>query len=110
MARTPVDLWGALTEAIEKRSDLDVEIQLPYDPAADVDWGSKHAAVGPLSAKPPPTWQIIGRNSECAWYHYISYFFGGALLVNAIPHFVSSVAGHPFRALSRRRPAVCRRR
>jgi len=30
------------------------------------------------------------------WYHYIAYFFGGAFLVNAIPHFVSGVTGHPF--------------
>ena len=30
------------------------------------------------------------------WYHYPSYFFGGIFLVNAIPHFVSGVMGHPF--------------
>jgi len=30
------------------------------------------------------------------WYYYLSYFFGGAFLVNAIPHFVSGVLGHPF--------------
>jgi hypothetical protein len=28
--------------------------------------------------------------------HYVSYFFGGAFLTNAIPHFVSGVMGHPF--------------
>jgi hypothetical protein len=27
---------------------------------------------------------------------YIAYFFGGAFLVNAIPHFVSGVTGHSF--------------
>ena len=32
------------------------------------------------------------------WYHYIGYFFGGAFLVNAIPHFVSGVSGHPFQS------------
>jgi len=32
------------------------------------------------------------------WYHYISYFFGGAFLVNAIPHFGSGVTGHPFQS------------
>jgi hypothetical protein len=26
----------------------------------------------------------------------IAYFFGGAFFVNAIPHFVSGVTGHPF--------------
>jgi len=30
------------------------------------------------------------------WYVYVAYFFGGAFLVNAIPHFVSGVTGHPF--------------
>jgi len=30
------------------------------------------------------------------WYHYFAYFFGGVFLVNAIPHFVSGVMGHPF--------------
>jgi hypothetical protein len=32
------------------------------------------------------------------WYHDIGYFFGGAFLVNAIPHFVSGVTGHPFQS------------
>lgn len=32
------------------------------------------------------------------WYQYIAYFFGGAFLVNAIPHFVSGVTGHPFQS------------
>ena len=30
------------------------------------------------------------------WYHYISYFFGGAFLVNAVPHFTNGVSGRPF--------------
>lgn len=32
------------------------------------------------------------------WNHYLSYFWGGALLANAIPHFVSGVTGHPFQS------------
>jgi len=32
------------------------------------------------------------------WLHYISYFFGGAALCNAIPHFVSGVTGRPFQS------------
>ena len=32
------------------------------------------------------------------WYHYVSYFWGGAFLVNAIPHFVNGVSGHPFQS------------
>jgi hypothetical protein len=32
------------------------------------------------------------------WYHYVAYFFGGAFLTNAVPHFVSGVSGHPFQS------------
>ena len=30
------------------------------------------------------------------WYYYVSYFFGGSFLANAIPHFVSGMMGQPF--------------
>ncbi|MBZ5659816.1 MAG: hypothetical protein LAO08_05355 [Acidobacteriia bacterium] len=30
------------------------------------------------------------------WYHYIAYFFGGAFLVNSVPHFTNGVSGRPF--------------
>ena len=30
------------------------------------------------------------------WSTYLAYFFGGVFFVNAIPHFVSGVTGHPF--------------
>ncbi|MFI5298385.1 MAG: hypothetical protein ACHREM_09825 [Polyangiales bacterium] len=32
------------------------------------------------------------------WNHYLAYFFGGAFLTNAIPHFVSGVSGSPFQS------------
>jgi carbon storage regulator len=32
-----LDLWRALTEALEKRSGFDKEIELPYDPRQDDD-------------------------------------------------------------------------
>lgn len=32
------------------------------------------------------------------WYHYVAYFFGGAFLANALPHFFSGVCGHPFQS------------
>ena len=32
------------------------------------------------------------------WIHSVSYFFGGALLANAVPHFVSGVMGRPFQS------------
>ena len=33
-----------------------------------------------------------------AWLHYLAYFFGGALLTNALPHFVSGVMGRAFQS------------
>jgi hypothetical protein len=30
------------------------------------------------------------------WYFFVSYFFGGAFLVNAIPHFLNGVSGRSF--------------
>jgi hypothetical protein len=30
------------------------------------------------------------------WLHFLSYFFGGLFLTNAVPHFVSGVMGEPF--------------
>jgi hypothetical protein len=32
------------------------------------------------------------------WYHYAAYFFGGAFLCNAIPHFVSGTMGRAFQS------------
>jgi hypothetical protein len=30
------------------------------------------------------------------WYAYVAWFFGGAFLVNAVPHFVNGVSGRRF--------------
>ena len=30
------------------------------------------------------------------WYDYVAWFFGGAFLVNSVPHFVNGVSGRPF--------------
>lgn len=30
------------------------------------------------------------------WLHLLSYFFGGAVLSNSVPHFASGVMGRPF--------------
>ncbi len=30
------------------------------------------------------------------WHEYVAFFFGGAFLVNAVPHFVSGVCGRKF--------------
>jgi hypothetical protein len=32
------------------------------------------------------------------WLHLLSYFFGGAFLANAVPHFVSGAMGRPFQS------------
>lgn len=32
------------------------------------------------------------------WHHFVAYFFGGAFLVNAIPHFVSGTMGRAFQS------------
>jgi hypothetical protein len=32
------------------------------------------------------------------WHMYLSYFFGGAVSANAIPHFVSGMMGRPFQS------------
>ena len=32
------------------------------------------------------------------WLHFVSYFFGGTFLANAIPHFVSGIMGRPFQS------------
>jgi len=32
------------------------------------------------------------------WLYLLSWFFGGAFLANAVPHFVSGIMGHPFQS------------
>lgn len=32
------------------------------------------------------------------WIVYVSYFFGGIFLTNAIPHFISGIMGQPFQS------------
>jgi len=32
------------------------------------------------------------------WYHLVAWFFGGAFLANAIPHFVNGISGSPFQS------------
>jgi len=32
------------------------------------------------------------------WYHYVAYFFAGAFLANAVPHFVNGISGSPFQS------------
>jgi len=32
------------------------------------------------------------------WYQHLSYFLGGAFLMNMVPHLVSGVMGHPFQS------------
>lgn len=39
-----------------------------------------------------------------SWLHDLAYFFGGAFLSNAVPHFVSGVMGRPFQSPFARPP------
>jgi hypothetical protein len=32
------------------------------------------------------------------WYHFISYFFGGAFLANSVPHLINGISGRPFQS------------
>jgi len=32
------------------------------------------------------------------WYFYLSYFFGGAFLANALPHLGNGISGRPFQS------------
>jgi hypothetical protein len=32
------------------------------------------------------------------WYQYLSYFFGGAFLANALPHLGNGISGHAFQS------------
>lgn len=40
------------------------------------------------------------------WAYLVSYFFGGAFLANAIPHFVSGMVGRPFQSPFAKPPGV----
>jgi hypothetical protein len=33
---------------------------------------------------------------ETRWYHDVAYIFGGAFLINCVPHLVAGVSGNPF--------------
>lgn len=33
---------------------------------------------------------------QTRWYHLIAWFFGGAFLINSVPHLVAGVSGSPF--------------
>ena len=42
--------------------------------------------------------RIVAREDTTRWNHYVAYFFGGAFLANAVPHFVSGISGRPFQS------------
>src|SRR5580704_15832432 len=39
-----------------------------------------------------------GRMVGMRWYHFIASFFGGAFLMNTVPHLVAGVMGSPFQS------------
>ncbi len=36
--------------------------------------------------------------AETRWYHYVAYFFGGALFTNALPHLLAGISGSAFQS------------
>ena len=32
------------------------------------------------------------------WYYFLSYFFGGAFLANALPHLLNGISGRSFQS------------
>lgn len=62
-----------------------------------MDWGFGPAGAGSSNC-------LVGRGVELQnravmrWYHYLAYFFGGAFLANALPHFGNGISGHAFQS------------
>jgi hypothetical protein len=54
----------------------------------------------PRAIIPPSFWcfcpVLQQRGRIMPWYTYVAYVFGGAFLVNAVPHFVNGVSGRSF--------------
>jgi hypothetical protein len=40
------------------------------------------------------------------WYHYVSYFFGGAFLANTLPHLINGISGRSFQSPFAKPPGV----
>lgn len=40
--------------------------------------------------------EVCSKEGTMQWYTYVAYFFGGAFLVNAVPHFTNGVSGRRF--------------
>jgi len=43
-------------------------------------------------------WFGSKKGATMRWYHYVAYFFGGAFLANALPHFGNGISGHAFQS------------
>jgi hypothetical protein len=39
---------------------------------------------------------MVGEEVSMAWYDYLSWFFAGAFLMNAVPHVVQGICGNRF--------------
>jgi hypothetical protein len=46
----------------------------------------------------PSSASVLNEIGRWDWGQLAAYFFGGAFLTNAIPHFVSGVMGKPFQS------------
>jgi hypothetical protein len=67
----------------------------------------RHGGIGCLGIFDPHCYDRAGRSGavfpsasakegSMPWYHYVAWFFGGAFLVNSVPHFTNGVSGRPF--------------
>src|ERR1700761_4448331 len=59
---------------------------------------SRMSSRGWAKAAPRTRSSPFCRAPDMPWLSYLSYFFGGAFLANAIPHFVSGMLGMPFQS------------
>src|SRR5579863_8172706 len=51
---------------------------------------------GPRQECLPHVLSFAAKEGAMHWFIYVAYFFSGAFLVNAVPHFVSGVSGRSF--------------
>jgi len=49
-------------------------------------------SAGPLGS----TQQVLSKESNMKWYHYVACFFAGLFIINSVPHFIHGVSGDSF--------------
>jgi hypothetical protein len=80
-----VSLYHLRKPGVRVQSQERTSVRNPAAPALD---STRTACVRDLS----------GKAARMRWYHYISYFFGGIFLANALPHLGNGISGHAFQS------------